>query len=69
MTRDEFNDWKTDPRTKEIFIVIQRQCYDIARTLAESAGMNQLHDRFNVGYIKGMEAMLDISFEETTEDA
>ena len=69
MTKDEFLDWKTDPRTKEIFVSIERECYENAKLLAQVAGLNPLQDRFQVGYIKGMEAMLDIKYEETSEDA
>ena len=69
MTKLDFIDWKSDPRTKEIFKFLEQECFTIAESLAHSAGLNPISDRYQVGVIRGMERMLEIDYEETEEDA
>ena len=68
MTNVEFQEWKLDPRTKEVMKTIEGRCYDLAQGLAKEAGLDPLRDRLLVGYIRGLEDMLRIEYEETQVD-
>ena len=65
MTNDEFLEWKNDPRTKEIFVAIESECFDIAKLLSRTAGIDSQEDRYQVGVIRGMERILEIAYEES----
>ena len=67
MTKDEFTDWKNDPRTKEVFVAIERECFQIATRLAKVAGLDDKSDRYESGVIRGMERLLEIEHEESEE--
>ena len=69
MIKTEFEDWKADPRTKEIFRSIEAECYEIGRRLAKVAGTDSKQDRYDAGVIRGMERILEVDFEEPQEDA
>ena len=64
MTKNEFIDWKNDPRTKEVFVAIKSECFIIAERLARVAGLDDKSDRYEAGVIRGMERLLDVEFEE-----
>lgn len=63
MTRSDFLDWKQDSRTQEVFKAIEVRCFDIAKDLAQSAGLDPTYDRYRAGIIRGLEQFLEIDFE------
>ena len=65
MTRDEFKRWKHDG--KEVWRVVEDRIHSLEKTIAREAGQDALSDRFKAGCIWGMEAVLDIDWED--EDA
>ena len=65
MTKDEFTDWKNDPRTKEVFTVIRSECFEIAQRLSTVAGLDDKSDRYESGVIRGMERILEIDYEDS----
>lgn len=69
MTKSDFIDWKSDPRTKEVFKVIEQECFIIAERLARVAGQNDKQDRYESGVIRGMERILDVNYEEDSINA
>lgn len=67
MTYEEFQDWKRDPRTQEIFGLIGSRVNQIAQHLAENAGITPANDRFMVGQIAMARDLLAIEFEKGDE--
>lgn len=67
MTKEEFVRWKTDG--KEIFNVVRNQISQLEYSLAREAGMDNLSDRYKAGIIRGMELVLDIDWEDETNDS
>lgn len=67
MTREEFIEWKSDPRTKEVMKWINKECYDIAQVTARAAGLDSIQDRYSAGIIRGLEKVLEIEFDEEIE--
>ncbi len=65
MSPEEFSEWKTSVVTQEVMKLLERRCYDIAKTLTMSAGKDPLQDRFYCGMVTAFEQMLAIDFEET----
>lgn len=63
MTRDEFVDWKNSLVTQEIFGEIEKLIKDGRDELEATAGINSIQDAKNVGKIKALRDILDISFE------
>lgn len=68
MTKEEFQEWKSDSRTQEIFNVIERQCFDIAKKLSRTAGLDPITDRYEAGVIRGMERILEVDYEDELSD-
>ena len=65
MTRDEFKRWKHDG--KEVWQVVKDRIKALEGIVAREAGQDSHSDRFKAGCIQGMEAVLDIDWED--EDA
>lgn len=64
MTKDDFLEWKSDPRTKEVMKAVEAACFNIAQELARKAGLDDKQDRYEAGVIRGMERILEIDYEE-----
>lgn len=68
MTYEDFKDWKSNPVTKQISAGLEARIDDLKDTLATSAGVDSLHDRFLAGYIQATRDFLDIKLEEIAND-
>ena len=66
MTKEEFHRWKQDG--KEIFNVVRNQISQLEYNLAREAGQDSINDRYKAGIIRGMELVLDIDWEDETND-
>lgn len=65
MTKEDFVRWKQDG--KEVFNVIRNEIRVIEYQLAREAGVDSQTDRFKAGMINGMERVLDIEWEEESD--
>lgn len=67
MTKDDFVNWKNNEVSRLVF-AMQRDLIERTQdTLGGSAGLDPLQDRFLVGYIKGLQEILNASVEEVGE--
>lgn len=67
MTKTDFLEWKSDPRTKEVLKYIESECFTIAESLARRAGIDSHSDRFEAGVIRGMERILAVDYEDAND--
>lgn len=63
MTREEFARWKYDG--KEVWEVLRNRIRQVEYEVARAAGIDQMNDRFKAGYLAGLEATLDIEWEDS----
>jgi hypothetical protein len=66
-SKADFIDWKSHPVTKQVFEGLREQEATVAETLAVSAGVDPLQDRYHVGYIAALRDFYLIRLED--EDA
>lgn len=64
ITVPDFQDWKSQPVTKAFFVVLDERIQDTAGRLAETAGIDQILDRYRAGYIQGIRDVLGIDFDD-----
>lgn len=62
MTKDEFSRWKYDGR--EVWQVVRDRIKALEGIIAREAGVDSGSDRFKAGVLTGMEAVLDIDWED-----
>lgn len=65
--QSEFADWKANPVTKQVFLVLQTRENDIKDQLAESAGIDNLQDRYFAGYLAAIRDVVKMSVEDVNE--
>lgn len=68
ITYKDFTDWKSQPVTKAIHAEMDSIIQGVAGELADSAGENQLLDRFRAGYIQGIRDVLNIRGGDVAND-
>lgn len=69
MLKDEFNEWRLHPVTKELIEYISDQISQAKETLAQDAGINPLADRDLVGGVAAFREVLEWQPEfEDTDD-
>lgn len=64
ITVPDFLDWKSQPVTKAVQTAMDGMIQGVAGELADSAGTDQLHDRYRAGYIQGIRDCLNINVED-----
>jgi len=67
MTKNEFLEWKSDPRTQEILQGMKSQVGRMEYQIARSVGEDSKMDLIRRGYILAFEDVINIQFEETEE--
>lgn len=68
MTKSDFVDWKHHPVTEEVFRKLQTRVRELQELLGTSAGLDPLIDRLYVGAISAYNDILNIEYEEDTND-
>lgn len=68
MTETEFKDWKASPVTKQVFTSIAKRIYDLQVDLGTSAGIDVREDAKKVGAIQAYTDLLEIEFEEESQE-
>lgn len=68
MQESEFKDWRASPITKQVFTTISRRIYDLQVDLGSSAGLDVREDAKKVGAIQAYADLLDIEFDEETQE-
>lgn len=63
MTHDDFISWKNSPVTQVLFAMFHDRIEQTREVLGNAAGIDVLQDRFFVGYIKGLEEILNSRLE------
>jgi hypothetical protein len=66
--RDEFNDWKENPVTQAVFVIIAERIRETERELGATAGVDAAGDRYRVGTIQAYKNLLDIDFEDLSDE-
>lgn len=64
ITKDSFRDWKANPVTKAVFAELNTRIREVQHLLGNTAGLEPLNDRYNVGAIQAYNDILLIDFEE-----
>jgi len=67
MTREEFQRWKHDG--KEVWIAVKEKIKSLEYETARGAGIDERADRFKAGLIQGMELVLDVDWEDQSDDS
>lgn len=68
VTKDSFRDWKANPVTKAVMVEIKSRIQTIQEDLGISAGQDPLNDRFKVGAVGAYNDLLNIAFDEVSDD-
>lgn len=64
ITKDEFQQWKESPVTKEVYRVINERIEDAKDILSSVGGEDQLNDRLLVGMIRAFREVQEVSFDD-----
>ncbi len=64
ITKNDFIDWKSNPVTKAVMNELDARIQAVAGTLADSAGLDPLNDRFRVGYIQAYRDTIAITIDD-----
>lgn len=67
ITKQEWTDWKVNPVTKAFFQAANIRIEDAKDILAQSAGLDQISDNFNRGFIAAYVEMFDFRIEDLDE--
>lgn len=62
--KNEFQQWKENPVTKEVFEVIKGRIEDAKDILASNAGEEPVTDRYLVGMIRAFNEVMDVSYDD-----
>lgn len=68
LNKNDFVDWKNNSVTKVFFDSIKSRITELEHGLARTAGENPIQDARVVGMIQFAEAILNIDFEEMTNE-
>lgn len=69
MTQQDFVDWQRHPMTMSLFTSLHNMIQDGREELGRTAGLDSLSDRFKVGMLKAYEDVLELTFEEVSNDS
>lgn len=71
ITKEQFAEWRNSAVTKEVMKLIEEQRDDIVAFLANGGTLNKsatISTDFVVGRIQGLNELLNIEYEESTEE-
>lgn len=71
MTKDDFLTWKSLEVTQRVYLMCRDLVDQTQYSLANTAGIDPIQDRMLVGYIKGLNEILNMTvydFEELEND-
>lgn len=63
ISKEDFAAWKQDPVTEAFFEVCEQRIQDMKDILADTAGIDQVNDNHNRGFIKAYQEVLQVDFE------
>lgn len=64
ISKSEFIDWKNSPVTEQVFKLLQQRKDALVESLAETAGLNPIQDRYYAGYIAALNEVLLADWDE-----
>lgn len=67
MTKEEFFDWKSDHRTKQVLHDLNNRRIEILLELGASAGYAPIEDARRAGAIRQIDDIIEMTFEEPQE--
>jgi hypothetical protein len=67
-SKEEFEEWLRNPVTEALIKRLKRDAETMMFGLAESAGVDPLHDRYTCGKIHTCIEIANITFEEANEN-
>lgn len=68
ITVPDFQDWKSQPVTKAVHAEMDAMIQGVAGELADTAGVDQILDRYRAGYIQGIRDVLNIRVDDIEGD-
>ena len=64
MTYSDFQSWLTDPVTQAFYDAMQERIDDVRELMELSAGLDQINDNFNRGFIAAYREALNFRVED-----